>query len=355
MNDKPVLPKNEQIQFMKDTFPGMIWFSGADKKYYTFNKNWLDFRGRAEQQEVEGLFTNDIHPDDLEEYKRVYNASFDNRQPFQIKYRLKRHDGEYRWVLTNATPQFDDQGLLTGYVASTLDIHDLAQEMILRDEFISSASHELKIPVTTIKVYAQLLEDFFDRGGDEKHLDFLKKVNKQVVKLTRLINNLVESNKIYDSGIELNQSDFDFNKLIIEEISRVQSEAQKHNIVVTGYIPQNVYGDREKLAQAFNNLLDNAIKFSPDADTVEVSLENNNETVSVTVRDYGIGIKADEKEKIFKRFYRVHDNTANTFPGVGLGLYISSQIIKQHGGEITLENGSSGCNFKITIPYDNRT
>lgn len=355
MNDKPVLPAKEQLQVLINAFPGMIWTSEPEKQDYFFNKNWLEFRGRTEQQELEEDWTKDIHPDDIEEYKRIYNNSYDSHEPFQVKYRLKWKDGGYKWVFTNAVPQFGIDGSFTGYIASTVDIHELAEEMTLRDQFINAASHELKIPVTTIKVYAQLLEDFFDRDGDEKHLDFLKKVNKQVVKLTRLINNLAESNKIYDNGIELNKSAFDFNKLIAEEISRVQAESSKHIIQLTGYTTQNVYGDRERLAQAFTNLLDNAIKFSPEADTIEVSLKSDNDSVTVSVRDYGIGVNANEREKIFKRFYRVHDNTANTFPGVGLGLYISSQIIKQHGGEIVLETSNPGSNFKFTIPYDNRT
>lgn len=351
---QPVLPSNEQLASIYDSFPGMVWLSGPDKRYTFFNANWLSFRGRTSEQETNGEWINDIHPDDQKKYRVAFEESGNSHLAFQIKYRLRRNDNEYRWLLTTAEPQVSSSGVFLGYVASSVDIHELTEEMILGGEFISSASHELKIPVTTIKVYAQLLEDFFEREGDERHVGFLQKVNKQVVKLTRLINNLAESNELYQCRMNLMKSEFDLNKMIMEEISRVQSESFKHNILFEGYSTQNVYGDRERLAQAFANLLDNAIKFSPDSDTIKVCLMEDQQSVAVSVRDFGIGINDKERNKIFRRFYRGHENITNTFPGVGLGLYISSQIIKEHGGEIVFEPAEPGSNFKFMLPYDNR-
>lgn len=355
MNSKLVLPVKDQLHLATDSVPVMTWVSGIDKLCFFFNKSWLEFTGRTLEQECGEGWTKGIHPDDQKKWKEAYSDSFNSCNPFQIKYRLKRHDGEYKWLINNAVPHYDDHGHFAGYIGSCIDINEIAEEENLRDEFINSAGNELKIPVTTIKVYAQLLEDFFARAGEEKHLIFLKKINKQVVKLTRLINNLGEINKIYYFGVELNKTSFDFNILLLEEISRVQSEFPKHNIQLNGYISHNVYGDRERLAQAFNNLLDNAIKFSPDADKIVISIKGNSDSFTVSVLDYGIGISNKEKDKIFTRFYKGNENTANTFPGLGLGLYISSQIIKYHGGEIQAENVISGSKLSFKLPYDNRT
>jgi PAS domain S-box-containing protein len=352
MDSKPILPGKGQLN-ITDAIPAMTWVAGIDKLCYFFNSSWLSFTGKTLDQELGNGWTQGIHPDDLQKFLSAYDQAYDKKQQFQITFRLKRNDNEYRWVVNNVSPYFSENGSFAGYVGSGIEIHEIAEAEALRDEFINSASHELKIPVTTIKVYAQLLEDFFGRQGDEKHLNFLKKVNRQVIKLTKLINNLAETNKLHQSGVKLNKVSFDFNNLISQEIAQTQNDTLKHNIEVNGYVSRNVYGDRDRLAQALSNLLDNAIKFSPDADTVEIFLTENSDTFTVSVKDRGIGIDGKEKEKIFKRFYRVHDKTANTFPGLGLGLYISSQIIKQHGGEIKVENNNPGSNFTFTLPYDN--
>ncbi len=354
MNEKSsntIIPVEEQFRIMADTAPVMIWISGTDKKYYFFNQGWLAFTGRTLEEEMGSGWVENLHPDDYERCFKTYHAAFDARNTFRLEFRLKRFDGQYRWLLNNGVPRYTAEGDFAGYIGSCVDIHEMVEAESLKDEFISSASHELKTPVTTIKVYSQMLEDFFDKEGNDRPLKFLKKVNTQVVKLTKLINNLVDLTKIQGDVYEYQYSYFDFNKLIAEEVKKAQYETSQQVIRLEGFAEKQVFGDRERIRQVISNLLDNAVKFSPEADSVEVLVSETGTELSVSVIDHGIGIEENQRTKIFNRFYRVYNRTANTFPGLGLGLYIASQIVQQHGGEIQVDSTGDGTKFTFTIPF----
>ncbi|HEY1023753.1 MAG TPA: PAS domain-containing sensor histidine kinase [Sphingobacteriaceae bacterium] len=346
-----IIPVEEQFRIMADTAPVMIWISGTDKLCYFFNQGWLSFTGRTLDEEMGNGWLENVHPDDVERYLNTYHSSFETHHTFRMEYRLKRYDGQYRWLLNNGVPRYASDGSFAGYIGSCIDIHEMVEAESLKDEFINSASHELKTPVTTIKVYAQMLEDFFDKEGNEKPLKFLKKVNTQVVKLTKLINNLVDLTKIQGDVYEYQYSYFDFNKLIADEVRKSQYEAERQIIHLDGFAEGQVFGDKERIRQVISNILDNAIKFSPNADSIEVVVADSGQFVEVSVTDHGIGIDKNQKNKIFNRFYRVYNRTANTFPGLGLGLYIASQIIQQHGGEIGVDSDGKDTSFTFTIPY----
>ena len=221
----------------------------------------------------------------------------------------------------------------------------------IRDEFISVASHELKTPVTSVKMFTQVLKKHSEQIGDLKAVSHLSKMDKQINKLTELIYDLLNVSKIQAGKMEFKKDDFDFDRAVKEIIDVLQQSSEKHKLIIKGKTGKMVYGDEERIGQVINNLISNAIKYSPRANKVVIKLSSNKKQVQVDVIDSGIGMDKDHLDKIFERFYRVYDNNDKTFPGLGIGLYISSEIIKRHGGKFWVNSDlGKGSTFSFSLP-----
>jgi PAS domain S-box-containing protein len=223
--------------------------------------------------------------------------------------------------------------------------------LALRDEFISIASHELRTPVTSLKVYAQMLGRQAERRGDTATALQLTKMESQVDKLSKLIANLLDVSKIEAGKLEYLSETFDLVALVRDIADSPKAMDQKHIVTVADCDPITVCGDRDRIGQVIVNLLTNAIKYSPDAERVEIWLSRDEGTVTVAVRDFGIGIDARFHDHIFDRFFQVADPDERTFPGLGMGLYISQDIARRHGGDIRIESKKGeGSTFSLVLP-----
>lgn len=227
-----------------------------------------------------------------------------------------------------------------------------SQEAItMRDDFISVASHELKTPVTSVKMFTQVLKKHSEQIGDTKAVSHLSKMDKQINKLTELIYDLLNVSKIQAGRMEFREELFDMDKAVQEVVDILQQSESKHKILIKGASKKKILGDEERIGQVINNLISNAIKYSPRADKVIIRLSSDTKSVYVEVQDYGIGMDKAHLERIFERFYRVYDTTDKTFPGLGIGLYISSEIIKRHGGKLWVESKPGiGSIFHFSVP-----
>ncbi len=256
-------------------------------------------------------------------------------------------------------PYKDTEGVTQGVLVHAVDVttqvvarkrvEELGQQ---KDEFLGIASHELKTPVTSIKAYTQVLRRQFARAGNEKAALQLGKMDAQLDRLTDLIRDLLDVTKIDAGKLQLRQEDFDFDSLVNEVVEHLQLTTSQHTIEVEGSTA-TVHGDRDRLGQVLTNLVSNAIKYSPSADKIIVRLDATQDLVTVCVQDFGIGIPEEMRPRVFERFYRVVGDGRETYPGLGLGLYISSEIIKRHGGSIRLESDQQpGTTFCFSIPRE---
>lgn len=221
----------------------------------------------------------------------------------------------------------------------------------LRDDFISVASHELKTPITSIKVFTQVLKKHSEQIGDSKAVNHLKTMDKQLNKLTELVYDLLNISKIQAGKMDFKYEYFDFDASVKEIVDVLQQLENRHAIVIEGKTGKKVYGDQERIGQILNNLITNAIKYSPKAQKVVIKLSSDDYSVQVGVQDFGIGMAKEHLSKIFERFYRVYDTTDKTFPGLGIGLYICAEIVKRHGGKLWVESDlGKGSTFFFTLP-----
>lgn len=219
-----------------------------------------------------------------------------------------------------------------------------------KDEFIALASHELKTPLTTIKGYLQLLAR---KKQDRVNALFLEKTLDQVAKLNALVADLLDVSKIEAGKLQFNVEHFDLRLLLKEVMETFPYTYKSHKIIFhDGVVPAFVYADKQRIEQVINNLLTNAIKYSPAADLVEVSIHNEATTVTVRVKDYGIGLKEEHKSKIFTRFYRA-EGVVNV-SGLGIGLHLTKEIIDRHKGQIGVESKfGHGSEFYFSLPTNN--
>ena len=474
----------ELFETMADNVPAMIWMSGTDKFEDYFNKTWLQYTGRTLEQEYNEGWLENVHPDDIQKCIDTYNASFKEQKGFYTEYRLRRHDGQYRWISDNSVPRFsndgeflgfisacidiDDQkrfrqkiqesemlfktisnaspaalwmtneteenvfvsdtwlkwtgkefnevihqgwvqsvleedkahvvhkfrkcfqqrkyfntefrftradgevrwaltegypffdynGAFSGYAGSVTDITDMKKVEQRKDDFIKMASHELKTPITSINGYVQLLLNIYNETDDQALQltkttvkSSLNTIAKQVTKLTRLVSELLDLSKIESGKLELHKTEFDLADMVEETVQDVRHATSKHAIIVRSEFEGKIVADKDRIAQVIMNFLTNAIKYSPDADSVEVFVQGNEKFACIRVKDYGIGIHKKDHQRIFERFYRVEGKSEQTFPGFGIGLFIASEIIHRHNGNISVNSErGKGAEFTVMLP-----
>ena len=224
-----------------------------------------------------------------------------------------------------------------------------------RDDFISIASHELKTPVTSIKAYAQILERRFQKAGDLQSAELVQKMDVQLGKLTGLISDLLDVTKIESGKLQFREESFDFKKLVEEIVDEIRLTTV-HRIVTTLARTGNVFGDRDRIGQVISNLLTNAIKYSPHTKSIVVKTTADAQKLTLSVQDFGIGLAHDVQAKIFERFYRIEGRGQETYPGLGLGLYIASEIVKRQHGTIGVKSTKGrGSTFFVTLPVQKRS
>jgi PAS domain S-box-containing protein len=262
-----------------------------------------------------------------------------------------RKDGKEIDVSLTISPIRDNSGKIIGASKIARDISQSKELERRKDDFISMASHELKTPVTTLKAFNQLLLKFhaIDKKGQD--YQFLAKMDRQIDNLTELITDLLDLSKIQAGKLDLNKKKFNLDQLIKELISNLQGFTTKHKLILEGKTKTDILGDRDRISQIIINLFSNAIKYSPKANKIVVRVNQENNSVRVSVQDFGIGIDDRYQNKIFDRFFRVEGRNERTFPGLGIGLYISNEIAKRHGGHISLESRKNkGSTFTLQLP-----
>ncbi|MDQ8005107.1 MAG: hybrid sensor histidine kinase/response regulator [Pedobacter sp.] len=221
-----------------------------------------------------------------------------------------------------------------------------------KDDFISIASHELKTPLTSVKGYIQLLERGLNKGDIDLVKSHLSKAQVQLEKLNGLIADLLDISKIESGKLKFNKQYFDIDPLLDSIIEVIHQSNPDFKIIKEGKVNAKIFGDEMRIEQVVVNFLTNAIKYSPGTTEAHMKVRLENSELYLGVKDSGIGMQPEQIKRVFEKFYRVEE-TSHRFQGLGIGLYISSEIIKRHGGQINVKSVyGEGSEFYFTIPVD---
>ncbi len=266
-------------------------------------------------------------------------------------YRYRNDAGNYITLEGVGSAIIDGNGKPYVILSTSRDITERIESEKRKDEFISMASHELKTPITSLKLYINILKQQIDRENKEALPTSFGKINDQITKLTRLVSELLSISKIKAGKLEFHEASFDISKLVKETVQQLQAASKKHKIVLKGSTRKKFYGDKDRIEQVLINIINNAIKYSPHANKVIVKVSSTRNWITIQVKDFGIGITKEDSVKIFDRFYQVSGNEEKTYPGLGIGLYISNEIIKKYKGNLTVKSvPKKGSTFTLQLP-----
>ena len=374
LTEKALRGSENRFRVIADNAPVLIWMAGLDKGCYFFNKVWLQFTGRSLQQEQGNGWTEGVHPEDFQFCLDIYLTAFDARQEFVMEYRLRRFDGEYRWLLDNGVPYYDENNTFLGFIGSCIDITerknldvallnnniDLENAKIsaekanlAKSEFLSSMSHELRSPLNAILGFAQLLESD-SPPPSQGQAESIVQILEAGWHLLKLINDILDLAKIESGHTALSQESLSLNDVIFECTAMMEPKSQKFGIPIiippidTQYV---VYADRIRLKQVLINLLSNAIKYNSKQGTVEVQCTETTPGYGrVSVQDIGAGLSPKQLAQLFQPFNRLGQEAGNR-EGTGIGLIVAKQLIELMGGVIGVNSRvGTGSVFWIELP-----
>lgn len=348
-----LLLSREHFRFLSEQMPVIVWKAKPNGDIEYFNQKWFDYTGLALEESQETGWLKVVHPEDLAKTLETIHDAISSGEDFKIEYRfLRASDNTYRWHSGMAVPYKNELGKIVAWFGISTDIQEQKIALSNKDEFISMVSHELKTPVTTLKAFTQLLLLTLEKENIIRATGYLYKMDKQINKLTALIADLLDATKVNAGVLHYEKEKFDFNELVVEIVDQMRLTSETHDIDLNLTASELIIGDRNRIGQVITNLITNAFKYSPKANKIEIFSTLKNGRVILSVKDFGIGVPEDQQAKLFNRFFRATEVKSNTFPGLGLGLYISNEIIKRHSGLLTFKSKlGEGSVFSMELPF----
>jgi PAS domain S-box-containing protein len=363
--EREALERQSEHRFrtVTECVAGCIWVADADGQLTYTNRAARQFASSRAEEGPE--FIASVDDADRARAAAVWSSALLSGSSFEFECRLRRRsDGAPRWHIVRGVPQLDLERRRNGWIVSAADIDDRkrAEEELLetkrelevandaKDIFLAAASHELRSPLAASLAQVELA--LLELGGNTSEFPgkAFSLILRQIGRMSRLVEDLLDVSKIRAGRLALDKDVFDFTELATEVVERVQVASRRHIIRLD--LPDRlcIVGDRDRLDQVLNNLLSNAIRYSPEGGEVELSLVVDRGQLHLAVRDHGVGIPLDKQTDIFQRFERAH---SVSYGGLGLGLNIARGIVEQHGGRIWVDSTGvvgRGSTFHVTLP-----
>ncbi|ALL05398.1 hypothetical protein AQ505_07785 [Pedobacter sp. PACM 27299] len=345
-HEKEIGASEKHLEYLLNSMPQQVWTATATGIISYVNEICCrDFGKTKEELRGEG-WQSFVHPDDLPICIRAWSYALSQNSEYSVQFRLRMADGQYKWHLGKAIPLIES-GELKMWMGTNTNIDIQKSNEQRKDEFLAIASHELKTPLTSIKAFNQLMK----RSKDpEKLQGFVEKSASQIIRLEQLITDLLDVTKINSGNMVFEKDAFQFSEIIATAVQTVQAMSPDHELLLENSIDVSYHGDRLRIEQVLMNFLTNAVKYSPNGGKVIISVEIQSDNIVVSVQDFGIGIAEFEMQRLFERYYRV-DNEDLRYEGLGLGLFICSEILKAHHGSFWLESKLEvGSTFYFRLP-----
>jgi len=291
-----------------------------------------------------------------EEYRSYVSAKLENaiynNGDYDVTYpAIGLHDNKLRWMRAIGNLKVDPSGAFSAFTGIVMDITEQKQDEIRKNDFIGMVSHELKTPLTSMKGYIQILLSKLRKQEDEFILGALQKANGQITKMTSMINGFLNISRLESGKIHIEHQVFDLALLIKESEEESLATITSHTLIYEPVETTFVNADRDKIGQVIHNLISNAVKYSPQGSIINIACVTVNGLANITVKDHGMGIKPEDIDKIFDRYYRVDGDHMFSISGFGIGLYLCAEIIHRHHGEVWAESEfGEGSTFGFSLP-----
>lgn len=290
-----------------------------------------------------------IFPEYRDKVKTLVQEAIKNNGVYKTEYPVKWRDGSLHWIQAHGRPRYDENGNADRMVGMTADITDKKLFEQRKDDFLSIASHELKTPITSLKASLQLLDRMKNKPFSEMHVKLIEQSGKSVEKMVVLVDELLNVRRLSEDQLKLEKTKFNLHNMLSMSCNHIRMEGE-YQLILEGDENLEIYADEHRIDQVIINFVNNAVKYAPQSKKIHIKTESSENYVRVSVQDFGEGIDEKILPNLFDRYFRV-DHSGKAYTGLGLGLYICSEIIRRHDGEIGAESKiGEGSTFWFTIP-----
>ncbi|MHB8998461.1 MAG: PAS domain-containing hybrid sensor histidine kinase/response regulator, partial [Thermoanaerobaculia bacterium] len=345
------------FRILADSAPVLVWMSDVSPGRTFFNRGWLEFRGRALEDERDRQWTEGVHPDDVESVKSTADDATSARKPFRMEYRLLRNDGAWRWVVDSGVPRFDGAGEFEGYVGACVDITEdkEAREHLqaanrTKDEFLATLSHELRTPLTAILGWAHMLR----MGGLDPATEkaALETIERSARAQQALIDELLDVSRIVRGRFVVEPKETNVSAIVMDAVDSLRTSAEARSVELDISVPPEplvAWVDAGRFRQIVWILGTNAIKFNHDDGRVGIALDSTAGRLRLKVSDTGSGIAPHVLPHVFDRFRQADSSSTRSYGGLGLGLSIVKDVVEMHGGVVSAESAGPGHGATFTV------
>jgi PAS domain S-box-containing protein len=356
-----------RFRLIADNSPILIWQTNSDNLCDYVNQPWLDFTGHTLEQELGTGWPDGIHPDDAQICLNIYQNAFIHRNKFSMEYRLRRADGEYRWLFDTGVPRHSSDGTFTGFIGSCIDITDrkhsedtlaflnsILEERVAKrtkqletinqelefhlreiEQFTFIASHDLQEPLVNLNTFTELLKEEYSGKLDENGNNYIEFISVSATRMSNLVKGLLDYSFLGKGSVKTN---LDLNIILSEVLRDLHNEIEVYNAKITVTKLPVINGYYTELKILLHHLISNGIKYHNAKVRAEIKIygeQRQNEKL-ISIKDNGIGIPDKNKEKIFIIFKRLHNR--GEYSGIGIGLAHCKKIVELHGGKIWVED-----------------
>lgn len=351
----------ERSRQIAESLPQLVWTARPDGQCDYLSPQWVQYTGAGASQNLGYAWAERVHPDDRVALVDAWQTVVAQGSMFDVAFRLRRHDGVYRWFRTRATPLRNEEGRVVKWFGTNTDIDEAkrAEEALRtadrrKDEFLAMLGHELRNPLSAI---ANAVTLWRDSSGDAEASEHTRGViERQTTNLTRLVDDLLDVVRITEGKIELRRCPVELDTIVTRAVEAVRplldERRHKLELALSGWDKIRVEADPTRLEQIVTNLLTNAAKYTPDGGRISVSLAAERRDALITVADNGIGIPPEMISTIFDLFTQADRSLARTTGGLGIGLSLCRQLVELHGGSIDAHSRGrgQGASFTVRLP-----
>lgn len=351
-----------------DDSPVILYLSGENGGCTFLSKKWQEYTGRPPVKDLGFGWLECVHPEDRAKIQEAAKGiKFKSFESVSYEYRLRRWDGEYRWVVATGFPRFDDRHHFVGYMGNVIDIHERkVQEDVLKkdkqtaeqsvqtkSQFLANMSHEIRTPLNAILGFADLCAD--GDCSESERIEYLKRIRGNGDHLLRLIDDILDLAKMESGAGLVQRSLFSLERLMDEILGSLRALASQKGLILEldreTELPEHVFNDPHRIKQVVNNLVGNAIKFTAQGG-VRVRVGWRDQLVTITIEDTGIGLSGAQVSNLFKPFSQGDSSVTRKFGGTGLGLHLSRKLAQSIGGDVTLAMSEVGKGSTFRFTFD---